>query len=114
SREILHDALADLAGQGVTVIIALPPAEIPGFIVNRLHLGNGTIQFAGDKSHFSDNNQATDPELAEKRKKWIEEFGQPEANDFKCAFDLRNIHVAYHGKKVLDKLSWKVNKGERW
>lgn len=114
SRAILHGALQDLATQGVTIILAVPPAEIPGFIKKRLHLDKRTIHFAGDKEHFLEEDQITDPDLEVKRKQWIAELGAPQENNFACAFDLRNIHIAYHGKKILDQLNWKVNKGEKW
>src|SRR5690606_35712094 len=80
SRAILHGALQELATQGVTIILAVPPAEIPGFIKKRLHLDKRTIHFAGDKEHFLEENQITDPELEIKRKQWIAELGAPQEN----------------------------------
>ncbi len=114
SRGILHAALRSRAEEGVTILLVVPPAEIPSFITNRLHLGAGTVQFAGEKSLFTEEERHTDPAIEEKRNKWIAEFGDPVFSGYECAFDLRDIHVAYHGKKVLDQLSWKVNKGEKW
>lgn len=114
SRTVLHQALQNRAEMGVTIVLVLPPNEIPSFVTHRLHLEKGTIQFEGDKTLFPEEHIIEDESLESNRKEWIAQLGDPVNNNFECAFELRNIHIAYHGKKVLDQLNWKVNKGEKW
>jgi molybdate transport system ATP-binding protein len=112
SREVLRNALTQLSGEGVSIIIATTASEIPPCITHVVELREGRIvnkipvsEFKGTHSQTS-NPQPTKENLAA--------FGIPSYIDFENAFDLRNIRVKYGEELILNNVSWKVAKGEKW
>lgn len=113
SREVLRNALNELATSGVTIIMATTPAEIPACITHVLELEEGKISKISDindykaAASFHIENPKPDPEK-------LAHFGHPAHEDFAYAINLRNIHVRYHEQQILDNVSWKIAKGEKW
>ncbi|GHB88524.1 ATP-binding cassette domain-containing protein [Persicitalea jodogahamensis] len=110
SRQILHDALAELIQQGTTVLLATSPSEIPDWITNVLTLEKGKIKVKAHYEKDAYEGSSIVPLTGE-----LPVFlDTPVAIDFDYAFDLRNIRVVYDGRAVLDNIDWKVRKGEKW
>lgn len=113
SREVLRNALSELAQSGVTVIIATAATEIPPCVTHVLELNQGKIekQTSIDTYKIADQNSAAypKPDLLK-----LKTFGEPDFKDFKVAFDLRNIRVTYGEDPILKGVSWKIKKGEKW
>lgn len=116
SRQVLKEAMAKMAKEGKTIILATSPEEIPEFVTHVLELEKGRIsssvpaaQWKAKKSaiHVRESKTGVDTALLKK-------LGDPEKSDFEYAFKLRNIRVAYDGKYILDGVDWEVKKGERW
>lgn len=113
SREVLRNALTELTRQGVTIIIATTATEIPPCITDVLELEAGKIeaqkpvaQFRTLATHTHHFPQPDPQKLAH--------FGHPEFTDFQHALDLRNIRVKYGEDQILEGVSWKIAKGEKW
>jgi molybdate transport system ATP-binding protein len=117
SREILRTALAELARQGTSIILATAATEIPDCITHVLHLEEGRIQAATPIEEWNQEPpaSATHSPLASGLElsefDLLSFFPQP---TYEYAFDLRNIRVVYDGKAVLDNINWQVKKGEKW
>ena len=112
SREVLRNALNELAASGVTMIMATTSTEIPPCITHILQLNEGKIEKKLKVSDFSDPTKkhiTAKPDTAS-----LEQFGEPAFSDFSYAIDLRNIHVKYHDQLILDQVSWKIARGEKW
>ena len=113
SRDVLRNALSELAQSGVTVIIATAATEIPPCVTHVLELNQGKIekQTSIDTYKIADPNSAAypKPDLLK-----LKTFGEPDFKDFKVAFDLRNIRVTYGEDAILKGVSWKIKKGEKW
>lgn len=113
SREVLRNALSELAASGVTIIMATTATEIPPCINNVLELNegrlSGTFNVTDYKTGFANrpHNPKPDPEK-------LEHFGLPQHIDFEYAIDLRNINVRYHDQPILENVNWQIAKGEKW
>ncbi len=113
SREVLRNALNELVNTGVMIIMATTANEIPPCITHVAELESGSIvgklsinEFLG-ASH--PHNSSTQPNPTE-----LLHFGEPSFTDFECALDLRHIHVKYGSEQILNDVSWKIKKGEKW
>jgi len=112
SRQVLHDALVELARQGTTIILATSLTEIPDCITHFLELEGGRIKA---KTRFDENALAAETSAIATRSIEIPKIESvPVFTDYDYAFDLRNIRVVYDSKTVLDNVNWKVKKGEKW
>jgi molybdate transport system ATP-binding protein len=113
SREVLRNALSELAQSGVTIIIATSATEIPPCVTHVLELDQGKIekQTSINLYKIADQNSAAYPKPDLLR---LETFGEPNFKDFEVAFDLRNIRVTYGNDPILKGISWKIKKGEKW
>ena len=115
SREILREALARLARNGTTIILATAAAEIPEFITHVLTLDKGRITNTSTlENHTKTKGSLTTPVRVATGSALAAFEKLPALPDFDCAFDLRNIRVVYDGKAVLDNVNWRVKKGEKW
>ncbi|GAB3177230.1 ATP-binding cassette domain-containing protein [Telluribacter humicola] len=116
SRQVLREALSQLSADGVTIVLATPPSELPDYITHVLELDNGTVSKALPLSEWLSSRTelpATDP-VATPTQEPIAAFGPPGFTDFDYAFSLRNIRVVYDRQAVLDGVNWDVKKGEKW
>ncbi|GAB2799895.1 ATP-binding cassette domain-containing protein [Rhabdobacter roseus] len=115
SRQVLREALAVLATQGVTLVLATSPGEVPDCMTHALLLHQGRIVQHGAVEDVKVPPSTSAGTLAtsvqEAPRVVLEE---PEFTSYAYAFRLRKIKVVYHGKAVLDELSWDVKKGEKW
>jgi molybdate transport system ATP-binding protein len=112
SREVLRNALTQLSNAGVTIIMATTATEIPPCITHVLELEAGKIHIISPIRDFkakADETHLPKPDAAA-----LAHFGFPEFTDFQYALDLRNIMVKYHDQLILDDVSWKIAKGEKW
>jgi molybdate transport system ATP-binding protein len=112
SREVLRNALTSLSGNGVTIIMATIATEIPPCITNVLGLNAGHISTILPVGAFKAKSDSAiypkpDPEK-------LAHFGDPEFRNFRNALHLRNITVKYHDQLILNRVNWKIEKGERW
>lgn len=112
SREVLRHALSELASEGVTVIMATTATEIPPCITHVMELEAGRIIKTMPVQQFYAN--AGHPHLPAPDVDKLAHFGHPDFTDFQYALDLRGIKVKYHDQLILDHVSWKIAKGEKW
>lgn len=89
--------LGELVRQGQRLILVTRPDAIPDWVTNVLDLG-------GKKS--------TPPRSGERRKP---SYSPPRFGEgLSSIIELRNVTVAYEGKRILDDVTWTVRTGERW
>jgi molybdate transport system ATP-binding protein len=113
SRQVLRDALDRLSSEGVTIVMATTPAEIPPCITHIAEIQQGHIvrqypvgEFVSAYKVFSGAGRP-DPEK-------LRHFGSPAHGDFEYTVDLRNIRVIYGDDVILKGVNWKIRKGEKW
>ena len=110
SRKILQEALSELAEQGTTIILATSPTEIPPCVTHVLQLEKGNIRTTSPLNTWQPVAETSPTRSVLSAPAWNE----PAFRDYEYAFDLRHTRVVYDGTAVLDNVSWKVKKGEKW
>lgn len=112
ARETLSSILEKQKRKGLTLLIVSGPALIPAFTDFVVEMNDGKAKpavYAKDYVHFNETNPLENPfnlevlrELSEERK------------SYRQVVRMKNVQVAYGGKKVLDTIDWEVNTGDRW
>jgi len=113
SREVLRNALSELAQSDVTVVIATIATEIPPCITHVLEMNNGHIEKLSPVTNFQIIHQSSEA-FPQPDPQKLQNFGEPNFTDFKVAFDLRNIRIKYNDDQILKGINWTINKGEKW
>lgn len=122
SREVLREALAELARQGTSLILATAANEIPDCITHVLELELGRVKARKTHTEWLESLEsasqiarpASVPTPIANSIAVSETLSAFSQTDFKSAFHLRNIQVVYDGKAVLDEVNWQVKRGEKW
>lgn len=113
SREVLRGALEALSLAGTRIVLVTSPTEIPPCITHVLELKEGEIKVQLPVKDFKKAPQKPNY-LPVPSFENLQDFGSPTFSDFEYAINLRNINIRYNSDQILDNLSWKVKKGEKW
>ena len=113
SREVLRNALSELSRHGVTIIMATTATEIPACITHVLTLNSGQIEEMSAVPDFK-KSEVQPHHLPKPDATKLLHFGKPSFTDFEFALDLRNISVKYGSEQIIDKVNWRIKKGEKW
>ncbi len=112
SRKKLHNIINETAASGTTVILITDVHEIPDCITHVLHLEDGELEAFEEKECFnfsSVTHHHNHPHFN------IHALPvQPSTNNFSIAVEMKNVSVKYGGKKILNNISWKVDRGDKW
>ena len=107
SRIELNIWLDELVEEGVQLIIISNDSQLPTAINSFAHIVDGKLEQVDsfDEIHQDEN----------RKQKELPSFLQrlPESN-FNSIADLKDIVIRYGDKVVLNKVSWKVDVGEKW
>lgn len=118
TREYLHSLINQLAKQGILIILITAPDEIPECITKVLSLENGKVKTIERRQEFIKNyfllkNKVKHGGINKDKLEKLSSFSRADEN-FNCAISMKNVHVQYGEKKILQQVNWEVKKGERW
>ncbi len=113
SREVLRGALELSSKSGTNIILVTSTLEIPPCITHVLEISEGEIKAKSPISEFKNTPQKTNFLPVPSFEK-LQDFGNPSFSDFEYAIDMRNINIRYNTDQILENLSWKIKKGEKW
>ena len=139
SRREFNCLLDDLVEkEGIQLILAGQYEVLPKCISHQLHLDNFQASFSGKIADFKSEKAFLEKgkipygkhftsfskreivlakrREAEKLLPKIQSFFKTlkHLEQWQYIFELKNISVAYYGKKVLDNINWQVKLGEKW
>ncbi len=112
SREKLGHVIEKQKIRGTTFIIVSDPEHIPPFTDTILELQNGTVLRLVSFSEFL-SNEKSETEFSETNNELFGELGI-QKNMYESVVRMRNVNVAFGGKKVLNEINWEVRTGEQW
>jgi len=117
TRTWLQQQFDALIKNGVLLILITSPEEIPGSISKVLLLEKGEIKSFEELETFSKRKELCPIEI--KRdfvSPDLKNFLKTEQTDiaYEPVIEMRKVSVQYGDKIILDKVNWKVMKGERW
>ncbi len=111
-REDVSRLLGELVAHGQRLILVVRPDAVPRWATHVLELNRGTISCSGDAKVL--RSEAINGEAlrcAKPPRRGCTDAGIPATTPI---IELRNVTVAYEGKRILDDVSWTVRTGERW
>src|SRR5690606_20041047 len=107
SRQALNTCLDALAAEGLHLIIISNDPDLPRAINRYAEIQNGQLAEVASPLAFSRDQSRT--------KKTLPDFLRARPNlDSEIVVRLRDVHVRYGDKKVLNGVSWEVKAGEKW
>jgi molybdate transport system ATP-binding protein len=109
-RKILEGILAVLAGSGQHMLLLTSRNFVPSCFNRYAQLQNGKLKFLNSPLEIPDRI-AVLREMKDKDFPSSMRFSYP---DFNNAVRMRNVHVEYDGKKILDGINWEIEKGACW
>jgi len=111
SRQTLETLIEQVTRKGIVVIITASASHLPKFITNVLSLGHDSTYSLGMPFHLNEPERSEHLPLDDELLKGLVNHSQPA---FEYAVRMRNIHIQYEGRAILDEVNWEVRRGERW
>ncbi len=109
-RKMLEGILAGLANAGQHMILLSSRTFVPSSFNRFARLQNGTLRFLKNPSEILDTGDSF-RDVPFKDFPTSMQFSYP---DFSYAVRMRNVHVVYDGKKILDGINWEIKRGVCW
>jgi molybdate transport system ATP-binding protein len=109
-RKVLEGILAGLARSGQHMLLLTSRIFVPSCFNRYALLEEGKLVFLNSPAEIPDPGVVLrDPPLKVFPSSMV--FSYP---DFSYAVRMRNVHVEYEGKKILDGINWDIKKGSCW
>lgn len=113
-RKQLQNALNQLAQLGKKIILISSSNDIPECITHCALLEKGKLMLSGPKDLVLENLDKIQQSSTFSIASSINEVYQSSFTDFEKAVELKNVHIQYHQKLILDNINWSISKGEKW
>lgn len=118
SRYFFHQLASRIIEQGTHIILVTSPNEMPDCITHVLELKGGKVSGQWNKKDYllkGNNNLSVRPRKPDVNKlKNILKRSFSENDFFEDAINMQHIHVKYGKTTILDDISWRIKKGEKW
>jgi|GEM_PF-1639280 len=116
ARAMLGSLLATMLEKGMNLLLVTSPEELPCFVSDVIFLRRDqTYETMGRKAF--DNRLAREkrhPRFSLDSSSFEGIKGAYPQEDFSVAIRMVDTSVVYDGRKILDRVNWQVNRGERW
>ena len=109
-RKTLEGILAGLANAGQHMLMLTSRVFVPSCFNRYARLQDGNLEFLKKPAEISASEFAF-TEMPVKDFPSSIHFSYP---DFRHAVRMRNVHIAYDGKKILDGINWEIEKSACW
>ena len=111
-RQTLHQALNSICAGGVQLVLVTTAAELPACITHIAVLNKGVLERTATSENYQ--TQVQENVVDAPAASLFAQLPTPAAADFTRAVEMQNVTIRYGDKTILDKVNWKVNKGECW
>lgn len=114
ARNLLNNILDNLVASGIHILLVTSYTDMPASITHVALLENGEIKEKISRSEFKYPVQRKSS-LRLLNTKPLESIA-PVYNhsEFSVAIKMVDTNIIYNGRKILDNINWRVNKGECW
>ncbi len=109
-RKMLEGILAGLANSGQYMLLLTSRVFVPSCFNRYARLEDGRLHFLKSRSDIPDRYTA----FSEMPVKDFPSSIHSSYSDFSYAVRMRNVQIAYEGKKILDGINWEIKKGACW
>ena len=109
-RKMLEGILAGLGRSGQHMLLLTSRNFVPSCFNCYARIQDGTLKLLNSPAEIPDPRFIS-KEMSVKDFPSFMVFSYP---DFRYAVSMRNVHVEYEGKKILDGINWEIKKGSCW
>ena len=113
-RSTLQEGLNKIVQAGTKIILFASPEDLPPCITHVAVIKEGKIIFAGPKNNQPALAESSDVDAIIPSPTALQKCYTTSGLAFRCAVEMINVNIAYHGKVILSSFNWQVKKGERW
>ncbi len=114
ARKLLNTVIDNLIAKGIHVLLVTSYIEIPESVTHVALLDDGKLKEKILRSEFKRPVQKRN-NLKLLSSKPLESIAPVyNHNEFAVAIKMVDTNIVYNGRKILDNINWKVNKGECW
>jgi len=114
SRDELNSMFLKLKDNGVSIVLLIcDPTDIPGFTDSVIHIKDRYIVSMTTLEEYKSSIGTSHLAMSSSSLS-IPAKPQDCLNGFLTAFEIRNGHIRYGDRQILNNLDWKVMKGEKW
>lgn len=114
ARNLLNNILDNLVASGIHILLVTSYTDMPASITHVALLENGEIKEKISRSEFKYPVQRKSS-LRLLNTKPLESIAPVyNHNEFSVAIKMVDTNIIYNGRKILDNINWRVNKGECW
>ena len=114
ARKLLNDIIDNLIAKGIHILLVTSYSDIPASITHVALLEDGELKEKVSRSEFRLPHH-------EKNTLWLSNTKPLDSitpvynhSEFSVAIKMVDTNIIYNGRKILDNINWKVNKGECW
>lgn len=112
ARMLLDEILRKVADKGVHILIACQE-NLPDFVTHVGKLRDGILTGVYKRESYS---RSLEVKKGLQHSHWElpDELFSNSQPDFSYAVKMKDVHVRYHDRQILNSITWQVKKGERW
>ncbi|HTQ27254.1 MAG TPA: ATP-binding cassette domain-containing protein, partial [Puia sp.] len=110
-RSTLEDVLKDLDAHGIRMLLITSPQRLPGYITHVAVLDKGNLRAAIPRAAFDPSFHFLTSLPVARPLPAPPSLREP---TFEFAVKMKNVHIQYGGRTILQNLDWNVRRGERW
>lgn len=116
TRKILHEVVNQLISSGATIMLISAPTEIPDKITHVMELESGTLKQIYSRESFlsKERKHEINESLFSVDSRILESIDLPRYDAFSIAVHMKQVTVQYGNRTILDRVDWKIRKGEKW
>lgn len=120
SRQTINDVLANVVKtMGLKVILVIShPKDLPNWVDKVVAVKDKKVEFVGSVADYranADLQRSLFPEAYAAEPHVVPDSMRAMDNDdYTEAVTMRNVHVAYGPVTILDKVDWRVARGDKW
>lgn len=114
ARKLLNGIIDNLMAKGIRVLLATSYVDMPTSVTHVALLDDGELKEKVSRNEFKHPVQEKNG-LRFLNSKPLESITPVYNHDeFSVAIKMVDTNIVYNGRKILDNINWKVNKGECW
>jgi molybdate transport system ATP-binding protein len=114
ARKLLNNIIDHLIAKGIHVLLVTSYVDIPASVTHVALLHNGELKEKVSRNEFKRPVREKSG-LRFLTSKPLELVAPVyDNNEFSVAIKMVDANIIYNGRKILDNINWKVNKGECW
>ncbi|QXV64909.1 ATP-binding cassette domain-containing protein [Mucilaginibacter sp. 21P] len=115
TRAYFNRLFEEIVASGIHLIMATSPKEIPSVITNVLIMADGIAEQQMTKKAFEAEYVGVELEPEVQTKALTDLISLfKDIHQYDKVVDMKNIHISYGDKVILDNINWQIKTADRW